>query len=386
MEDSQFIKEILQRIEAEDPCAFTEFAQEHPLCFQERKGDWLFPMMFDFYTNKICNDKITSLIIELGMALHKSCLHNPSAEITQIDKSLCIDDSYVLDYILKVQKAQSKNPKFKDLNSPWRTIGISLPLFEIPTLLLNSIILEYKDYDHPYILADVAGIYIYSQNLSDALNFLYRSLKQLMTFPNRYWNSELGLAGAVNTFRLLLLMCPDENLELRRKIFMYDYLYLTKLACVAQDEIFQHEAYVNRASIVLSPLARFVKPFPLNPDLLYISDTYYAHYCNETAEYISTSSGWKYNIKSLTFYQHGSTRPNGSGGYAEIEDKTYSEIVTEKHFQAIDIANEFYRLIASGEDCFTTSEVESLFKILLHECRNNYSAVRKRVLNYKSYK
>lgn len=42
MEDNQYIKDILLKIESEDPCAFGKFAQEHSICFQEKKGNWLF--------------------------------------------------------------------------------------------------------------------------------------------------------------------------------------------------------------------------------------------------------------------------------------------------------------------------------------------------------
>lgn len=69
---------------------------------------------------------------------------------------------------------------------------------------------------------------------------------------------------------------------------------------------------------------------------------YYAHYCNELATQISISSGWKYNMKSLTYYQHASIKPNDTGGYVDIEEKTYNEIVSAKHEQAKSIALLFY--------------------------------------------
>lgn len=124
----------------------------------------------------------------------------------------------------------------------------------------------------------------------------------------------------------------------------------------------------------------------INPDLLYISDMYYAHYCNELASQISYASGWKYNMKSLTYYQHASIRPDNTGGYAEIEDKTYAEIVAEKHEQAKSIAFMFYSAICTGEETLTDKDIETLFKILQNECRFNYREIRKRVLNFKSYK
>lgn len=386
MKQDSYITDLLGRIKELNPDAFEEFASKHAICFQPKKGNWLFPMMFDYYVNIIKDDAIIEIIKELGLFLHKKHAMESLSEVIHIDKSLCINDSYVEDYVRKVQNAHNKEPKFQDIKSPWRTRGISLPLYEIPTVLLNSIIFEYKDREHPYILADIAGMYVYSQRIDEALGYLYRSVNLLTKFPNRFWNSEYGLAGAANTFRLLLLMSSPEIMNIYRKVYSYDYMYLTKLACTTNDEVFQHEAYVNRASIVLSSLARYVIPFHINPELLYISDTYYAHYCNELAETISFASGWKYNMKSLTYYQHGSIRPNDTGGFVDTEDRTYSQIVYEKHEQAKEIAFSFYSDICSGNGALQDSDIEELFKYIQHECRYNYKNLRNKVLNYKSYK
>ena len=228
MNEDCYIKELLGKIKEYNPIAFDKFATEHPICFQPKKGNWLFPMMFDYYYNSVNDEAITECVKELGLYLHQKHTEQPLSEVTHIDKSLCIDDSYVEDYVRKVQNAHNKEPKFKDINSPWRTRGISLPLYEIPQIPLNSIIFEYKDKEHPYILADIAGMYVYSQKINDALSFLYRSVNLITKFPNRFWNSDYGLAGAANTFRLLSLMSPKDDISIYRKLFSYNYMYLTK--------------------------------------------------------------------------------------------------------------------------------------------------------------
>lgn len=384
--EDRYIKTILAKIQDIDSGAFDRFASEYSICFQKGNGNWLFPMMYDYYANIQHNKTIVSLLNELGLFLHSQCKKKDLYEIIAIDKSLCIDDSYVDEYVIDVQRAQNEKPIFKDINSPWRTRGISLPLYEIPTILLNSIVFKYKNHNHPYILADIAGMYIFSQKLIEGLHYLYRSIKEIADFPNRYWNSNYGIAGAANTFRLLYLMCPSSNIELHRKLFKYQYVYLTKLACTTHDELFQHEAYVNRAALVTSSSARYYIPMNINPDLLYISDMYYAHYCNELAEQLSTASGWEYNIKSLTYFQHASFWPNATGGYVDIEDKTYGEIVSQKHEQAKFIAFEYFTGFLSQTDSLSYSDIEELFKLIKNECRYNFKSLRNRVLNYKSYK
>lgn len=386
MEKNNFIKDILIKIEAEDPLSFERFASEHSLCFQKDKGDWMFPMLFDFYSNIICNDKILSLLKELGMQLHQEYQSNPLNEITRIDKALCIDDSYVEDYIRCFQDKESDKHIFKDINSPYKTKGVSLALTPISRMSLNTILFEFKDYDHPYILADLAASFVYGNKIKESIELLFRSVKQVISFPNRYWNSEYGITGAANTFRLLLLMCPDELKQtIYRKIFVYDFLYLTKNACTAKDPIAQIHSYVNRASIIRNPLIMGVFPLGFNPDLLYISDLYYAHFCNEIAPQLSYLSGWKYYSKSLTFYQHANIRPSSTGGYVDSEEEGYSEIVERKHLQAINVALGFFKEIKAGTYALTKDELNLLFKAIHIECNDNYNKIRNRVLNYKNY-
>ena len=136
MEEGQYIKDILTQIQSVDSEAFDRFVSEHSVCFQPKNGNWLFPMMFDYYANTYKNEEIVSLLKQLGLYLHNQCMKKDLYEITTIDKSLCIDDSYVDEYVKDIQYAQSEKPVFKDINSPWRTRGISLALHEIPTLLL----------------------------------------------------------------------------------------------------------------------------------------------------------------------------------------------------------------------------------------------------------
>lgn len=107
MEDNHYIKCILEKIESVDPEAFNRFAEEHPICFQKGKSDWLFPMLFNFYTDKVHNEMIVSLLKDFGLHLHNECMNYNLYEITMIDKSLCVDDSYVENYIRKIQNAQS---------------------------------------------------------------------------------------------------------------------------------------------------------------------------------------------------------------------------------------------------------------------------------------
>jgi hypothetical protein len=91
-------------------------------------------------------------------------------------------------------------------------------------------------------------------------------------------------------------------------------------------------------------------------------------------------------MKSLTYYQHACLWPNDTGGYVDIEDKSYDEIVSQKHEQAKLIAFEYFIDFQSKSDCLNINDIEELFKLIQYECRYNYKSLRNKVLNYKSYK
>ena len=116
VKEDQYIKDILVKIQGIDSEAFDRFASEHSVCFQKRNGNWLFPMMYDYYANRQNNEEIISLLNQLGLFLHSQCMKKDLYEITTIDKSLCIDDFYVDEYAVEVQRVQNEKPIFMDIN------------------------------------------------------------------------------------------------------------------------------------------------------------------------------------------------------------------------------------------------------------------------------
>lgn len=93
------IKELLEELQSLDNDAFEKFASRCSICFQKGKENWLFPMLFEYYYNTVHDERAIKLIVELGKNLHNDCISKPFFEITHIDRSLCIDDSFVEDYV-----------------------------------------------------------------------------------------------------------------------------------------------------------------------------------------------------------------------------------------------------------------------------------------------
>ena len=389
MDRTEEIKDILLKIKAEDPESFARFSSEHAICFTEANGDWFFPALYEFYTEDVKNSRVVRLLQELGMLFHNENLNEPFADITTLDRSLCLDESKVFEYIVKQQKLASADIKnVENLRTPYKTKTKVLPFRHISPIDHDWLIIEYGGIAHPYILADIAGVLIYSKKIKESFDYLRRSVSLLTEFPNKFWNSELAIAGATNTFRLIRLMFPSHRLDqiaLFRKIFKYNYLYLTRMACITRDELMKQTAYVNRAELVSHRCAYLFLPLFQNPDLLYISDLYHAHYCNETAMFNSVVSGKNYYMQSLTYYQNGSLWSNDTGGYVDIEDKNYGQIVREKKLVSIMNAHSFMQEIIKSQEFLTSSDIAAIFSLIENEYKTNFKAFRISVINFEKY-
>ena len=122
MDITEDVKNILVKIQVEDLESFAKFSSEHASCFTEANGDWLFPALYEFYTEKVKNPMIVGLLQELGMLFHHESMKAPLAEITSLDRSLCLDESNVFEYIVNKQRLASKDIKNVEyLKSPYRT-------------------------------------------------------------------------------------------------------------------------------------------------------------------------------------------------------------------------------------------------------------------------
>ncbi len=268
------------------------------------------------------------------------------------------------------------------LNTPYKTKTEVLPFRHISPIDNDWLIIEYGGIAHPYVLSDIASVLIYSQKIKESFDYLRRSVSLLTELPNKYWNSELAVTGAANTFRWLRLMCQND-LELSRKIFKYNYLYLSRMACITRDDMLEQSAYVNRAALVKMPFTYSFLPFlGQNPDALYISDLYYAHFCNATATDVSLITKSNYYMKSLTYYRNASLWPNNSGGYADMADETYEQLVERKHKVAIMNAYEYWKGFTHGEDVLTESDIDRIFMLIEQEYSNNYKRFCDNILNF----
>ena len=380
------IEQILKQILLLEEDSLYEFYKANPVCSQDHKGDWFYPKLCSFFYNRECSDEIKNLLKKLGDELHFEAMKIPMWELLAIDKSQAIDDSYVEDFIRMLQSFESEDYHFQKIKSPYKTIQYSMALKNISKNDVMSLMNKFGSYDHPYILAEISNTYILSGDFISGLNLLYRTIVQILQYPNIYWNSEYGIMGCANTFRHLFIMYKSLNnadFDIILNFLKLYFLFTTRLTKVAKDYVVQITAYANRADIAFNSLSQYIFPLGFDRKLLYISDLYCAHSCNEFAPQYSEMTGNRYLTKSLTYYQNGSLWPNDTGGYVDADDRTYGEIVQIKQIQALDIANAFLSSYKQGAFLLDRKKLNELFRNLSKEILYNYSSFKDKVLNFK---
>lgn len=369
MEYTEEKKQILTSIAEIDKDAFIAFSHKNPMCHTREGADWLFPALFEFYTEEVNNKEIITLLIRLGNILHFECTSQPFHEILGLDKSLCLNEYYVFQYIAKLQETPSEDSRLKIYPSPYKSKTYASLIKKVNNRFAQELIIDYGGYAHPYILSDIANNYVNGHNPKEALNYLRRSIHLITEIPNRFWNSELAVTGAINTLRLIRINLPFFDFNISEKIFKYSYLYITRLIYITHDDLLQQTSYVNRAELDMVKDAYRYMPFQ-NNELMYISDMYYAHFCNDTAQKISVISGNNYYQKSLTYYQNGSLYPNGTDFYRDATEAPYNELVRAKNQMAVHLAMKYYKEIESGSLKLNESDIEQIFNVLHENCIN----------------
>ena len=102
--------------------------------------------------------------------------------------------------------------------------------------------------------------------------------------------------------------------------------------------------------------------FGINPDIQFMSDKAYAHELSEEVGLgiVTHQAFWD----SFKMYQHGSLIPNSSGGYKDIEDATYQELIERGRVRSFMIAENFYQKYQNGDFSLTKSDIAVIFQYL----------------------
>lgn len=293
--------------------------------------------------------------------------HSPKG-IFYVNPHLALDDSSILEEFFKDTKDKVQGVSFENAkNQHYIRTKEKIVRQQVD---YSEIYEKYLDCDHPYICAQIACAYINAKQYDVGLVFLQKALMHVFAAPNIYWHNQLAVNGCVDALyelqfqlgpigmdrlagvlpggRYFFLKCL--YLLLSRAIYMkgdteneFDGVH------VPQGIISKINYYSLRGDLILHYRSDFAIIFGMgvNPDIQFMSDKAYAHAIAEQYGLgIITKSAYN---DSLKMYRHGSLIPNATGGYAEIEDATWGELIERGRVRSIELANSLYEEYLQGK-------------------------------------
>src|SRR5690606_24049113 len=160
----------------------------------------------------------------------------------------------------------------------------------------------------------------------------------------------------------------NEKIKLLKLLF----LYMSRYICMTQSNIKSIDFYSIRARVVKGNYMEFIGIFGLgvNPDIQYMSDMYLAYQISSNNNLTAIPSFKQFMWDSLKMYEHGSHIPNSSGGYKEIEDRTWMELVRDGEIRSLILGDKLLKEFENYELNISNSTIDDIFKIL-HETKKD---------------
>lgn len=291
-----------------------------------------------------------------------------------INHHLQVNDSIVLQEFFEDRRRLTTGGwRFKTAEKQhYKTITEKIGYQEID---YNSVIHKYIKSNHPYICSQIACAYLESKAYHIGLPFLQKALFHVFSSPNIYWHNVFGVQGCTDAlFELQHLLGFRGMIELTPLkpfgILSCLYLYLSRAIymCdnvtddIAKDTIPQNAImkinYLSlRGDLIYDYKNVFSKIFGMgvNPDIQFMSDKYLSH--EEATRYgiqtITMQDYWD----SMKMYRYGGLIPNDTGGYKEIEDSTWGELIQRGQLRSKEIAANLYKEYKSGAFVLDSSQL-----------------------------
>ena len=301
--------------------------------------------------------------------------------IFHISHHLKVDDYDIIsDFLNDRSRLINKKPKFKPAeHQHYKTITETIVYHEVD---YNSILQKYDSCDHPFICSQIGIAYNESKQYHIGLSYLNKALKHVFSYPNIYWNNYYGVLGCADAIHELQHLLGAENLIKLPHLSISSvlsciYLYFSRVIHMFDNEEYSGSSegipyhihnkinYLSiRADLILHYRQYFVPVFGLgiNPDIQYMADKAFAH-----------GLGDKYNIGLITYSafkdalkmcQHGSLIPNFSGGYHDIEDATFGELIERGQKRSIKIAKDLYNEFREGKFRLNNEQLDDIMVAL----------------------
>ena len=141
---------------------------------------------------------------------------------------------------------------------------------------------------------------------------------------------------------------------------------------MSKENIKTIDCYSHRARLVKDYYHEFIVIFGIgvNPDIQYISDTYLGYEVAVKYQLACSKPFQQLLWDSMKMYRHGSLIPNSSGGYQEIENRTWMELVQVGRFRSISLAENILNQFENYELNFNNTEIDYICKFAIENALN----------------
>jgi len=312
--------------------------------------------------------------------------------IFSVNKSRKLDDSWIFEFQKEFQQCLTGDQFVEEIKPKrYKTITENLILYGVDGMKLSEVYSKYSEFNHPFVNYSVASVLYNAKNFSNGLPILKEGIKSIASYPNHYWNNEFGVEGAswmIGDLLYLLGSLLDENNLRNEKIKLLKllFLYMSRYICMTQSNLKSVDFYSNRARIVKGNYMEFIGIFwiGVNPDIQFISDMYLAHQTGmNNGLPMFTKPFDQFYWDSMKMYRHGSHIPNSTGGYQEIEDRTWMELVRDGEIRSIKLADKLLKEFENYELNISNSTIDNIFKILAETKKDDLENYIKKISESK---
>ncbi|KAA6335141.1 hypothetical protein EZS27_016597 [termite gut metagenome] len=354
--DDKYIKELRNALSVLNsiksfPDYYVNYLQKHKI---ENFSDFF--DLLDYFkehlqSNNGLGEEEKIIISHVKSLLEKVRYKNNSSKLFITTNHLKPNEEFINSFLEEYHLVETDNLYFKEIKPRrFKTITEKIVLYGIDGRKLYTLFEKYKGYNHPFIFYLISEPLINAKNYSQGISILEESLKYAFRYPNIYWNSLYGLEGCMwALFNIQFLLKKDGISVIDKKISLFRikllkliYLYLTRYICIHSNDPRIIDCYSNRGRLVKDYSMDFIAIFGLgvNPEIQCLSD-YYLGYQSAIKFNLFAPPFMQLRWESMKLYRHGSHIPNSTGGYQDIEDRTWMELVRDGEIRSIHFAKFF---------------------------------------------
>ena len=386
-----------------------DFIEEHP---DIQRLDILLNEYAQFASQQYYYSDDLRISIQIAKEKFSEFIEQSHLGIHSINKTKCIDDASII-CTFHNEAYGDKKPEylFKKADvQHYRTITEKIAYQKVD---FSPLVEKYISHYHPYVNMEIASAFINAKQYDIGLPFLQKVLSYVFSYPNIYWDNPTALyscAEGIHMMQYLLGRAGMDALDYiitnsTYRLLQLAYLYISRAIYMCDEDIASHGKWdgehipaglINklnflsiRANLVYDYRTEFSVIFGIgiNPDIQYIAD-------KATASSIADRYGLSIIFEecfkdAMKMYRYGSLIPNDTGGYVDIEDATFGELIERGNIRSEDLANQLLKLYRESYFVLGESELaECIWFIKDKLCYSVSEALRfkeKRISEYKRW-